>query len=162
MSQNKALQNLLYIKEIIFGTDIGIALLHLQICSWIFAVNWNNLFKITLKRGTSIVFSVHSLSSLKMILDDWEKDYTCLMFNNLRKLTKILTRTNSMQHILFHFRRNMGDIKIFSLHKKAGSILKNCLEIDLWGKKEHFAKHLIVCKFFWDSLVQNLLNFLEL
>ena len=97
-----------------------------------------------------------------MILDDWEKDYTCLMFNNLRKLTKILTRTNSMQHILFHFSRNMGDIKIFSLHKKAGSILKNCLEIDLWGKKEHFAKHLIVCKFFWDSLVQNLLNFLEL
>ena len=40
------------------------------------------------------------------------------MFNNLKKLTKILTRKKSMQQILFHFSRIAGSIKILVSIKK--------------------------------------------
>ena len=36
-----------------------------------------------------------------------------LMFNNLTKLAKILTRENSMQQVLFNFSRSTGSIKNF-------------------------------------------------
>ena len=44
--------------------------------SCIFVIAQNTLFK---KRSTTVVFSAYSLSSLKnLILNDWERDYTCL------------------------------------------------------------------------------------
>ena len=60
-------------------------------------------FMIILERSTSMAFSVHSLSLLKkLILHDWERLHLPrLMFIKLAKLTKILTRKNSMHQLLF-------------------------------------------------------------
>ena len=41
-----------------------------------------------------------------------------MAINNQPKITKILTRENSIQQVLFHFSRSMGSIKNFSLYKK--------------------------------------------
>ena len=60
-------------------------------------------FMIILERSTSMAFSVHSLSLLKkLILHDRERLHLPrLMFIKLAKLTKILTRKNSMHQLLF-------------------------------------------------------------
>ena len=73
-------------------------LLNLNLHKWIFAVAWNNFFMILLERITSIVFSVHFLSSLKkLILDDREKDYTHLDWCLITwKIIKTLTKKNSV------------------------------------------------------------------
>ena len=82
--------------------DFGICFLIFNITvnhtlrTWIFAVAQNKLFMIILERSaTSTLFSVLSLSALrKLILNDLGKCLYLdrLMFNNLKKLTKILTR----------------------------------------------------------------------
>ena len=51
------------------------------------------------------------------MIHDREKDFILLdrYFNNLAKLTNILTRKDSVQQVLFHFSRDMGSINIFSI-----------------------------------------------
>ena len=82
------------------------------------------------------------------------------MFNNLTKVTKILTKKKSKQQLLFHFSRSTSSIKIFSKCKKSGSI-KDCLEINLQRKKElNFAKYDLV-EFLELSMVTNASNTLN-
>ena len=74
---------------------------------------------ILLERSTGIVFSVHFLLSLKkLILHDWEKDYTRLGWCSVSWQTdENHDKKYSMQQVLFHLSRSMGSIKIFSLKK---------------------------------------------
>ena len=44
-----------------------------------------------------------------------KKSILRLMFINLTKLTKLLTRENSLQQVLFHFSSSMGNIRSFSI-----------------------------------------------
>ena len=75
------------------------------------------------------------------------------MFNNLTKVTKILTKKKSILQLLFHFGWSTTSIKIFSKCKKMGSI-KDSLEINLRGKKElNFAKYVVICKHFLELQV---------
>ena len=88
--------------------------LNLNLCSWVVMVARNNLCMIIQERSTSIVFSAHLLSSLKNLI---------FMFNNLTKLTTILTRKDSMQLIspgVLRFLisiKNLGQCKNLSLYK---------------------------------------------
>ena len=53
-------------------------------------------------------------------------------------------------------------MKIFSKCKKLG-IVKNCLETNLWRKKEHFAKYVVICEVFLElQSLYNLVDFLKL
>ena len=71
-----------------------------------------------------------------------------LMFNNLIKLTKILTRENSMQQVLFHFSRSWPILRILVSIKNLE--YKNfLLEKNLWRKKNILQKHSAVGKFFF-------------
>ena len=53
-------------------------------------------------------------------------------------------------------------MKIFSKCKKLG-IVKNCVETNLWRKKEHFAKYVVICEVFLElQSLYNLVDFLKL
>ena len=53
-------------------------------------------------------------------------------------------------------------MKIFSKCKNLG-IVKNCLETNLWRKKEHFAKYVVICEVFLElQSLYNLVDFLKL
>ena len=76
MGQRKASHNLLYINEINLWDSLQTSFapsLNLNLCSWIFVIARNNSFMIILERITSIVFSVHLLSSLKNLFNMAEK-----------------------------------------------------------------------------------------
>ena len=117
---------------------------------------------IILERSTSIVFSVHSLSSLKILFYMTEKKtildntwlYLRIYLNNLTKLTEILTRKNSMRKVLFHFWgeqvllrimvsvKNLGQYKKLPWNKfvKKNNILQNIL---------HYAKPFKITLLSW-------------
>ena len=66
-------------------------------------------------------FTLRSISHIKYITH-WKRCYSSrLVFNNLAKLTKILTK-KSMQQVLFNFNRSASSIKVFSLYKKPQAI----------------------------------------
>ena len=68
------------------------------------------------KRSTSIVFFCSLAILIKKKYFTWLRTRLYLprlVFNNLKKLTAILARKNSMQQV-FHFSRSTGSIKIFS------------------------------------------------
>ena len=63
-------------------------------------------------------FTLRSVSQIKYGTPRKRYCSSRLMFNNLTKLTKILSKKKSVQQVLFHFSRNTGNTKIFSLFKK--------------------------------------------
>ena len=66
-------------------------------------------------------FTLRSISHIKYITHRKRYYSSRLVFNNLAKLIKILTK-KSMQQVLFHFSRSAGSIKVFSLYKKPQAI----------------------------------------
>ena len=56
-----------------------------------------------------------------------------LLFNNLKKMTKILRKKIQCNRFLFHFAACTGSIKISVSIKTSGN-MKNRLEVHLWGK----------------------------
>ena len=74
------------------------------------------------------------------------------MFNNLPKLTKILTQENPMQKVLFHLSKSASSIKNFSSYKKPWAIYKISLR---WICGKRFAVRKIIVDFLELSMFIN-------
>ena len=66
------------------------------------------------------------------------------MVNNLTKQTKIITRKNL--GFVFFSVGVWALIRFLVVLRNLGQY-KNCFEVNIWSKKEHFARHFVVCKF---------------
>ena len=101
-------------------------------------VTLNNVFLIILERSDSIVFSVYSRSSLKKTDFRWMRKrlYSSrLMFNIFTKLTK--SWWDKIECNMFCFISvRVRTVLRFLVQKSSGNT-KDCLEINLWRKKEH-------------------------
>ena len=120
---------------------------------------------IILERSTSIVSSVYFLSSFflyqKIILHEWEKDYTCIglcldwcliTWQTKRKSWWEKIQCNrfcfiSVVRILFSIENLVLRI-LFSI-KNLGDNIKNILEINLWRKRTFCKKFQSTWNFSW-------------